>query len=384
MSNTCIIDVGANSGEFLFPMAARVPSLPVIGIEPIPELFEVLETKAGVLNAGNVKLWKTAIDISPRNAKFNVAKHADWGVSSLLDFNQDSLSKNEYWTQRSDLYFEDAIDISVQRLDKLIENSGYDHVSFIKIDAQGVDLRVLESLGKYLSTLDGGMLETPTTRYSALYNDEPTLLEALEFLRKNNFQPYAIKPNDPSCAEVNIFFHRNGIDWEKMEDRLMLRGIPIYDGKHYWHVPSSSALLPATEAEGLSIQSELRRARHLVAENAAAWTRVVHWEKEVLVLRQTMNEMAIMLALNNTPSQGSSIGKPVSNLGTGLSQSSFLQSDIAEQIEFLKNELIASREEALRSANERDMLQRLLDETHISTSWRLTAPVRAAKRLFRK
>lgn len=357
MANSCILDVGANNGDFIFPLAARLPSMSFLGIEPIPELFDHLEAKRTELNLQGVRFRRLAIDETPRRARFNVARHADLGVSSLLDFNTDSLKRNEYWQGRSDLYFDEEIEVDVVRLDTLMEEAGFDHVSFIKIDAQGVDLKVLASLGKYLGAVDGGMLEVSTTRSSVLYHDEPLLRDVLEFLDAHGFEPYAIKPNDPACAEVNVYFNRKGLDWQAMEAQLQLRGVELYDGRHYWHVPSPTAVLPP-EAIGPVAHNEVARARHFRAENAAIWARVVHWKNEAARLGREKQDLAVQLAEQRSALTARRFVAPVPS------------GDAAMHAELAR----------LRQ-NEQSM-QMEISALRNSTSWRVTAPLRALKNLI--
>lgn len=344
MTKTCIIDVGANRGDFLFQVAARSPSVTVIGIEPIPELYDELAIKKDSLNLPNIELLKKAINTSEGFAKFHVARHADWGVSSLLNFDSDNISKNEYWAQRSDLYFEDEIDVEITRLDTFLIEAGYNHIDFIKIDAQGVDIKVLESLGDLLKNVDAGMLEAPTTRGAALYSNEPTLKDVLDFLERNGFEPYAIKPNDPACAEVNVFFNRVGLDWQEIENRLNLRGIPIYDGKHYWHVPSSSATTPPKNPDITS------------AENSAAWARVAHWHAEAISFKEIAETLSLEL-------KGKSLG--LSELGH--SSNSHSQATTGEYSNLVR---------------ENNSLKSQINAIHKSTSWKATAFLRALRKLI--
>jgi FkbM family methyltransferase len=358
MANTCILDIGANNGEFLIPLATRLPSMAFIGVEPIPELFDLLEAKRVELSLAHVQLERVAIDEAPRRARFNVARHADLGVSSLLDFDTTSLQKNEYWQGRNDLYFDEEIEVNVVRLDYLIEQAGFDHVSFIKIDAQGVDLKVLASLGKYLPSVDGGMLEVSTTRNSVLYHDEPLLHDVLNFLNTHGFEPYAIKPNDPACAEVNVFFNRKGSNWEAMEQRLQLRGLALYDGRHYWHIPSPTPALPA-EAFGPVAHNEVARARHLQIDNVAAWARVVYWKEQAA--RSGKENVALTSQL---AAQKSALAAP-----------RIAPRPPAQDPAPLVAELVLSREK-------QQSMQAEIDALRASTSWRITAPVRALKNLF--
>jgi FkbM family methyltransferase len=360
MAKSCILDIGANYGEFLLPMASRLPSMAFIGVEPIPELFELIKIKSEELKLAHVRLKRVAIDETPRRARFNVARHADLGVSSLLDFDTASLQQNEYWQGRSDLYFDEAIDVDVVRLDEILDEAGFDHVSFIKIDAQGVDLNVLSSLGRYLPAVDGGMLEVSTTRHSVLYQEEPLLRDVLNFLDGHGFEPYAIKSNDPACAEVNVFFNRKGIDHEEMEQRLQLRGIPLYDGRHYWHIPSPTPALPA-EAMGPVAHNEVARARHLQIDNAAAWARVLFWKGSAAKLERNLAILAAQLA------------EKKSELATARSIA------VPAPITPAPSPLIA---EIKRMRENERLMQLEISDLRASTSWRVTAPLRALKTLI--
>lgn len=363
MANTCILDIGANNGDFIFPLAQRLPSMPLLGVEPIPELFDLLDAKCRELAFGAVQLKRVAIDEVPRRARFNVARHADLGVSSLLDFNASSLENNEYWRGRSDLYFDEEIEVDVVRLDTLLEEAGFDHISFIKIDAQGVDLKVLASLGKYLGSVDGGMLEVSTTRNSVLYQNEPLLRDVLEFLDQHGFEPYAIKSNDPACAEVNVFFNRKGLDWEEMEARLQLRGIALYDGRHYWHISSATPALPP-EAVGPAAHQEVASARHFRAENASIWARVVFWKNEAARLEQRNGELAVRLAeKQNALTARRFIPQPASVITVDTSA---MQAELAQ---------LQQRVQAMQAE---------IDALLHSTSWRVTAPLRVVKSLISK
>lgn len=267
MSDGCVIDVGANEGLFMLEAAARRPDLRVVGIEPIPEFLELIRSRCQGLP--NVTLVQAAIDTVEGRRQFNVARHADGGVSSLLNFDVDKVCQDEYWRERPDLYFEESINVDVLRMETLLDRLGVEAVDFVKIDAQGMDLHVLESFGRFLPRLAGGMLEVPTTRYATLYQEEPQdLLMALRFLERHGFVPYAIKPNDPACAEVNVFFHRRDVDWRVLEADLRLRGIALYDGKHYWHEPADR--LHAGRAAPCGELTELRAALEQLQQEAAS------------------------------------------------------------------------------------------------------------------
>jgi FkbM family methyltransferase len=235
-----IIDVGANSGEFALTVAQRNPRVTVLAIDPIPQLCDSIRQQAVDQKLSNLWIETVAIDLTERTATFNVANHHDLGVSSLLNLNTEKISADPYWKNRADLYFDNQVTVEVKPLSMLLEPHSPKRISFIKIDAQGVDLQVLESLGAYLSITDAGMLEVPATSRHALYEGERhTLRSALEKLHNLGFEPYAIKPNDHAANEHNVFFCRPDIDPVEMEARLRLKGVHLYDGKHFWHNPGN-------------------------------------------------------------------------------------------------------------------------------------------------
>jgi FkbM family methyltransferase len=238
-----IIDVGANRGGFAVDVAARNPGLSVIAIEPIPNLCGEIAEAARSRGVSNIIILQLAADSVSRSDKLNLAEHDDSGVSSLLNLNEKLIEQDDYWKTRKDLYFDRTIDVSVVRLDSIPEIRQAKRIRFIKIDAQGVDLQVLESLGDCILNVEAGMIEVPSTRETGLYRNEAyDLHSATSRLLALGFSIYAIKPNDNASKEFNLFFHRNEVDWRAVERDLQLSGIHFYDGKHFWHSPADKLM----------------------------------------------------------------------------------------------------------------------------------------------
>jgi FkbM family methyltransferase len=236
-----IIDVGANIGEFALEVAAKNPSDLVLAIEPISEL--ALKIKKDAIDAGltNISVVEYAIDEVERFDYINVAEHDDFGVSSLLNFDENKVRSDEYWCNRSDLYFDRKQPVEVKRLDSLL--SGLLHndekINFIKVDAQGLDLNVLKSLGRYIEILQAGMIEVSVTTDRGLYRSENyDLTIALSWLDSHGFKPYFLKPNDPASNEFNLYFCRKNLVDLSFEIDLSLRDVGLYSDKFFWHLPS--------------------------------------------------------------------------------------------------------------------------------------------------
>lgn len=250
-----IIDVGANSGEFTLEIAKRNPNKIVIAIEPIPELCNKINEISSLENITNIKVFECAIDTFERIDYLNVAAHHDWGVSSLLEFDQSKIEDDEYWKTRTDMYFDTKIEIKVRTLESILDELLIEEpINFIKIDAQGLDFNVLKSVGKYINSIQAGMLEVSVSTTLGLYKNETyDLRSVLNWLEAHEFISYALKPNDPASNEFNLYFCKNKINHNDIEASLNLRNMSLYDGKFYWHFPSNK--LEAVEERLIFLES---------------------------------------------------------------------------------------------------------------------------------
>lgn len=221
----CIVDVGANSGLFTLEIASRNPNVKVIAFEPIPELCSVLENAIELANLKNVIVVNKALGLDEGVTTMNVSNHDDRGISSLMNLDFENIEANPYWQTRTDLYFDDRLRVEVARLDNELNRLGFERVLFLKIDAQGCDLEILES-GSAVEILSG-MLELPSAKRNALYQGEPSMQEAFPKLTQMGYEVTGIRANDPASAEFNVTF-TSGLDMEQIESDLQLMDIEIY------------------------------------------------------------------------------------------------------------------------------------------------------------
>lgn len=84
--------------------------------------------------------------VSGKKVSFHLAQNTQ--VSSLLEFGLHS----EEWP---DIVHGPVVDLETQRLEKIIEATGLacDQIDFLNVDVQGVELRVIRSLGKHLKNI---------------------------------------------------------------------------------------------------------------------------------------------------------------------------------------------------------------------------------------
>ncbi|NMZ69245.1 methyltransferase, FkbM family [Pseudomonas peli] len=258
-----IIDVGANFGSFGLELAKRNSQTFVHMIEPVPDLARELRVKCATEGVSNILVHELALAETDGEAELFVSVSGDCGTTSMLPFDEGKISTDPYWAQRSDLRHETKVRVQTLRLSTFMEKNGIDQIDFIKIDVQGLDLAVLASAGDYISSVRAGMLEVCTTEKNALYfGEKQDLRIVLNFLEDHGFKVVAIKPNDPACNEVNVFFSRDPETWDKDTVAWGLFGLPAFDGKHYWHACSSSPeygddLNRQLQAENLRLRTRL-------------------------------------------------------------------------------------------------------------------------------
>ena len=122
---------------------------------------------------------------------------------------------NELWPGRRDFNMIEYIDVDVIRLDDFIKSEGIESIDFLHIDAQGSDLKVLQSLGTEVHKVKAGRCEAANT--VELYKDVDN--SANSIMKHLNLNGYYVKtifnhfgdqikiedlPN--STEEVDIYF----------------------------------------------------------------------------------------------------------------------------------------------------------------------------------
>lgn len=202
-----VFDVGANDGSWGIEVAQRFPNFQVFGFEPTPFLCERIRQKVKDMGLTNYELIPCAVSDIAGRAQFNVAGQADWGCSSLLEFNE-GLDKT--WPGRTDFQVTEVIDVECIRLDKFIDERGITFVGFLHCDVQGADLRILASLGRHLGIVNKGEIETASSRGVALYKGQHTIEDVVLFFLQNGLEIERLAPNDVHCNELNVTFKRRG------------------------------------------------------------------------------------------------------------------------------------------------------------------------------
>jgi FkbM family methyltransferase len=158
-----VIDCGANSGDLMIKLKEFIKLSNYIGIEPNPSDFEILK-----LNVSNEsKLINKGLGNSNQSLPFYVC--TEDGDSSFIEPKK----------------YSQICDISVLRLDNLMQQLNLNKVKLIKIEAEGYEPEILEGLGSSIDkcqyiAIDGG--------YERGKNCEQTFTKLTNHLLNNGFE----------------------------------------------------------------------------------------------------------------------------------------------------------------------------------------------------
>lgn len=197
-------DVGANSGGDSLGVARTRSDAVVYAFEPTPELVKLLNDRSKDLD--NYHVIPKAVSNFTGTTTFYVSGNADWGCSSICEFN-DNLETT--WPGRRDFRVTDMHEVPVITLEEFIRSNNIPHIDYLHVDAQGQDLEVLLGMGEYISIVREGQIEMPTSHNTKLYRNQRYLhTDAIAFLKEHGFDVHGVHSNDAQGNEVNVQFRR--------------------------------------------------------------------------------------------------------------------------------------------------------------------------------
>lgn len=196
-----IVQVGAHTGDDGLIAACRRFGHRLFMFEPNPARVADLGQKVG--DARTVEVIAKAVSNFNGRATFKIAAYDD--CSSLQDFDPNA---NQTWVHDWHPYkrFETVqqIDVPVTRLDTFFEERGITTVDLLEVDAQGEDLRVVESLGERIRDVKRIQIEV-NIHDAPLYANGFTMADALAFFAARGFDKH-IEWKQSLNREANVTF----------------------------------------------------------------------------------------------------------------------------------------------------------------------------------
>ncbi len=173
------IDVGACIGETIDDF--KDYDL-IYAIEPSPEEFNILKEKY----KDDKRIIPIQCAISDKDGEEILNCYENGRFSSLLDFNK----KGEFYNfcEKNVESFDnlkDKVKVNTFRLDTLIDKYNIDHIDYLKVDTQGTDLKIVQSLGKYLEKVNTIQMEV---QLKQLYQGSSTKEAVTKYMNDNNFK----------------------------------------------------------------------------------------------------------------------------------------------------------------------------------------------------
>lgn len=202
-----LIEVGAYDGED--SLKYHQNGYRVFTFEPKRDFYENIAAKTA--NLPNYTVIPKAVCLTDGVTQFNICKAG--GASSILPFKSDEELIKHWSANRTDVHYSGvSYEVETTRLDTFIEQYGLQDttIDFLHIDAQGVDLEVLMSLGKYIKNVSAGVVETVKDPQKSIYvGQEANVYSNVEkFLTENGFGIAGIDSNDWYECEYNVRFQR--------------------------------------------------------------------------------------------------------------------------------------------------------------------------------
>lgn len=174
--DTIWVDVGANLGQTTLHAALENPRLLVFAFEPNWSLARQVMTRAA-----NFVVLPMAVSDSDGLSKFFI--NACDGSSSLVRMEEPGLA---HWKDL-DLTVHSTVVVPTIRLDTFMKLSELQRIDYLKVDAEGSDLKVIQSAGERLEDIRKIKLEVDITP-ERLYEGAPSRDEVINFMVSRWFE----------------------------------------------------------------------------------------------------------------------------------------------------------------------------------------------------
>jgi len=137
-----VVDIGANVGMFALYQLMIEPDSKVYCFEPVKEIFDILKTNTQCYN-GSVETF--CYGLYDMDKQVDIYRYKNSGMSTIN-------SKLFMSPQSSEKVW-------VKDAGKVFDELGIKHVDVLKIDTEGCEVQILESLGKRINKVDYIMAE---------------------------------------------------------------------------------------------------------------------------------------------------------------------------------------------------------------------------------
>jgi FkbM family methyltransferase len=175
--NPLVIEAGAHSGRDTVRMAHAWPTATIHAFEPIPRLHDTLRRNTARL--ANVVTHRLALGTEDGSARIFVSGGASDGSSSLL-------RPKDHLRDHPEVTFDEELEVETRTLVTWLQQAGVDHVDFLWLDLQGLELAVLEAGEDVLAGVSAIKSEVNLVE---TYEGVPSYERLKEWLAARGFSP---------------------------------------------------------------------------------------------------------------------------------------------------------------------------------------------------
>lgn len=194
----CVLDVGANAGQYGHLLREAGYTGLIVSFEPNPPVFEELRQASDA--DGKWVAFPQALGAAEGELPFNVMVSSDFSSFRKPSSQEERLFARDNQIART-------VSVKVSRLDAMLqglqERFGFTS-PLLKMDTQGFDLEVLEGAAGVLDAIVGLSSEISVHR---MYEDSPTMLESLAAIGRAGFDPVYFLPVHPGRIVNPIEFN---------------------------------------------------------------------------------------------------------------------------------------------------------------------------------
>ncbi|HMC02086.1 MAG TPA: FkbM family methyltransferase [Flavobacteriaceae bacterium] len=180
------VDVGAKDSLESIERLSSI--IDIVGFEPNPKEFSILERKYLNNNFKSLQLEKSGLSDEDGKMTFNITKHSS--MSSLLDLDLDNYKKHfgsykEFENWENNVEVEQSIKVTCTTIDNYFKEDT-SKIDFLKIDTQGTELKILRGAQKLLDQKRIFVLKIEVSTV-ATYKDQEMFSDIDIYLRKKGY-----------------------------------------------------------------------------------------------------------------------------------------------------------------------------------------------------
>jgi FkbM family methyltransferase len=210
-----IFDIGACEGEESIRYAKMFPASTVYSFEPLKNNYQLIKRNFLKFDKEADHLFNIALGDFNGETTFFVSSGQPENLKNTEEWNYGNksgsiLPPGEITTNTYQwLKFEEGEKVVVRRLEDFCKEEKVKHISFIHMDVQGAELKVLEGAGKMLSEIDLVWMEVSVKEF---YKGQPLEKEVYNYMQQKGFvlvfQHNEGSYGDHLYASADFFSHR--------------------------------------------------------------------------------------------------------------------------------------------------------------------------------